>query len=76
MRTTPTATFYRGLNKGSTDGVWAIYNGTAFNSATTTFALSSSLSSTGFTVVVASFSALTPFSSYLISGHYTTSAEL
>jgi hypothetical protein len=72
MRTTPTITLYRSLSRGVTDGQWAVYNGSVWTSATTT---ATGVSSVGFTPVVTT-GVLTQFAAYLVSGHYTSSAEL
>jgi hypothetical protein len=72
MRTTPTITFYRSLSRGVTDGQWAVYNGSVWTSATTQ---TTGVSSVGFTPVVTT-GTLTQFAAYLLSGHYTSSAEL
>ena len=73
MRATPTITYYRGLSKGATDGQWAYYTGSAWTSATAT--TTTSVSSVGFTPVLTT-GTLVAFSSYLLSGHYTSAIEL
>jgi len=75
MRAAPTITLYRGLSRGATDGQWAVYNGSSWNSATTII-LGGGLSPVGFTPVVSTGGALTSGLAYLLSGHYTSSSEL
>ena len=76
MRASPTMTFYQASGRGSTAGQWATYDGSSWTSLTTSIAFSSGLSQNGFTFVGARSSAFTARLPYLLSGHYTASAEL
>jgi hypothetical protein len=76
MRASPTMTFYQASGRGSSAGQWASYDGSAWTSLTTSIALTSGLTQNGFTFVGARSGAFTARQVYLVSGHYTASAEL
>jgi hypothetical protein len=75
MRSSPSMTFYQASGRGATSGHWATYDGSAWTSLTSSGAVSSG-SQNGFTFVGTRSGAFTAREVYLLSGHYTASAEL